>query len=150
MATMADRLGVPVGYSDHTEGPEVALAAVALGACVLEKHVTLDRSMPGPDHRASLEPEELAALVRAVRRVEAALGDGVKAPTAAERRNAAVVRRSLAAAADLPAGAELTREMLTALRPGTGISPARIDEVVGRHLRRDLVRGALLDPDDLE
>ncbi len=116
-----------------------ALAAVALGACMLEKHVTLDRSLPGPDHRASLEPEELAALVRAVRRVEAALGDGVKAPTAAERRNAAVVRRSLAAAADLPAGAELTREMLTALRPGTGIPPARIDEVVGRHLRRDLV-----------
>ena len=150
MATMAERLGVPVGYSDHTEGTEVALAAVALGACVLEKHFTLDRSLPGPDHRASLEPEELAALVRAVRRVEAALGDGVKAPTAAERRNAAVVRRSLAAAADLPAGAELTREMLTALRPGTGIPPARIDEVVGRRLRRDLERGELLDEDDLE
>jgi sialic acid synthase SpsE len=150
MATMAERLGVPVGYSDHTEGTEVALAAVALGACMLEKHFTLDRSLPGPDHRASIEPEELTALVQAVRRVEAALGDGVKAPTDAERLNAPVVRRSLAAAADLPAGAELTREMLTALRPGTGIPPARIDEVVGRHLRRDLERGALLDPDDLE
>jgi sialic acid synthase SpsE len=150
MATMTQRLGVPVGYSDHTEGTEVALAAVALGACVLEKHFTIDRAMPGPDHRASLEPDELTSLVGAVRSVESALGDGVKAPTAAERRNAAVFRRSLAAADDLPAGATLTRQMLTALRPGTGIPAARIDEVVGRHLRRDLVRGALLDPDDLE
>ena len=150
MATMAERLAVPVGYSDHTEGTEVALTAVALGASVLEKHFTLDRSLPGPDHRASLEPDELAGLIRAVRRVEATLGDGVKAPTDAERRNAPAVRRSLAAVTDLPAGTELTREMLTALRPGTGIPPGLIGEVVGRHLRRDLERGELVDRDDLE
>ncbi len=150
MATMADRLGVPVGFSDHTEGTEVALAAVALGACILEKHFTLDRSLPGPDHRASLEPDDLAAFVRAIRTVESALGDGVKRPTEAERANAAVVRRSLAASDYLPAGIVLTRGMLTALRPGTGISPARIDEVVGRRLRRDLAQNELLDPADLE
>lgn len=150
MATMAERLGVPVGYSDHTEGSEVALAAVALGACMIEKHLTLDRSLPGPDHRASLEPDELAALFGASRRVEAALGDGVKEPTVAERLNAGAVRRSLAAAGDLPAGVELTREMLTALRPGNGIPPGRIDEVVGRRLRRGLARGELLDEGDLE
>ncbi len=150
IATMAEQLGLPVGYSDHTQGDEAALAAVALGACVLEKHFTLDRSLPGPDHRASLEPDELAALVRSVRRVEAALGDGLKRPTAEERRNASAVRRSLAAAADLPAGVVLTRGMLTALRPGTGISPARIDEVVGRRLRRDVAHNELLDLDDLE
>jgi N,N'-diacetyllegionaminate synthase len=150
MATMAERLGLPVGYSDHTDGEEVALAAVALGAVALEKHLTLDRSLPGPDQRASLEPDELAALVAAVRRVESALGDGIKAPTAAERVIAATVRRSLAAADDLPAGALLTRAMLIALRPGTGISPARLDEVVGRRLRRELGRGELIGPDDLE
>lgn len=148
--TMAARLGLPVGYSDHTEGDEVALAAVALGACVVEKHFTVDRSLPGPDHRASLEPDELAALVGRIRRVEAALGDGVKQPTAAERANAQVVRRSLAAADDLPPGAVLTAGMLTALRPGTGISPARIDDVVGRRLRRAVARHELLDPSDLE
>jgi N-acetylneuraminate synthase/N,N'-diacetyllegionaminate synthase len=150
MTTIAERLDVPVGYSDHTEGDEVALAAVALGACVLEKHLTLDRELPGPDHRSSLEPDELARLVRRLRRVEAALGDGVKRPAAGERANVAVVRRSLAAADDLPAGVVLTRGMLKALRPGTGIAPNRIDEVVGRRLRREVGLNQLLDPDDLE
>lgn len=150
MATMRDRLKVPVGYSDHTEGCEVALAAVALGACVLEKHLTLDRSLPGPDQSASLEPGELRALVTAIRRVEASLGSGVKEPTAAERRTALTVRRSLAAAGDLAAGSVLTREMLVALRPGTGISPERIDELVGRRLARSVARNELLVPDDLE
>ena len=150
LATLRERLGVAVGYSDHTTGDEVALAAVALGACVLEKHFTLDRTLAGPDHRASLEPDELARLVERVRRVEAALGDGVKRPTASERETAAVVRRSLAAADDLAAGSVLTRAMLTSLRPGTGISPERIDEVVGRKLRRDFARHELLDPAELE
>jgi N,N'-diacetyllegionaminate synthase len=150
MATMSEHFGLPVGYSDHTEGEEVALAAVALGACVLEKHFTLDRTLPGPDHQASLEPGELAQLVRGVRRVESALGDGLKRPTAVERENALLVRRSLAAADDLPAGIVLTAGMLTALRPGTGISPARLDDVVGRRLRRELAQGELLDPVDLE
>jgi N-acetylneuraminate synthase len=150
IATLRDRLRIPVGYSDHTAGDEIALAAVALGACVLEKHFTLDRSLRGPDHRASLEPAELAALVRRVRGVESALGDGVKRPTASERGNAEVVRRSLAAADDLRAGSVVTHAMLTALRPGTGISPTRTEHVVGRTLRRDLARHELLDPADLE
>jgi N-acetylneuraminate synthase/N,N'-diacetyllegionaminate synthase len=150
MATLAERLGLPVGFSDHTEGDEVALAAAALGACVLEKHFTLDRSLPGPDHHASLEPPELAELVRRVRRVEAAVGDGVKRPTELERANARVVRRSLAAARDLAAGTTLDEGMLEALRPGTGIAPSRLPDVVGRRLRRDLARGELLDPADLQ
>lgn len=147
---MRDHLGVPVGYSDHTQGFDAALAAVALGACVIEKHFTLDRALAGPDHRASLEPAELADLVRGVRRVESALGDGVKKPTRSESRNLEVVRRSLAAADDLPAGIVLTRGMLMALRPGTGIPAARIDEVLGRRLRREVGLHQLLDPDDLE
>jgi N,N'-diacetyllegionaminate synthase len=150
MATMSARFGCPIGYSDHTEGSEVALAAVALGASVLEKHFTLDRRLPGPDHRASLEPDELARFVTAVRRVESALGTGIKEPTEAERRNARAVRRSLAAAEDLPAGTVLTREVLTALRPGTGISPARIESVVGRRLRRNVAHSELLALSDLE
>ncbi len=131
MVSMRHALGVPVGYSDHTAGIEVALAAVALGACVVEKHFTLDRGLPGPDQRASLEPAELASFVASIRLVEASLGDGIKRPTETERQNALAVRRSLAAALDIPAGAVLTREMLTALRPGTGISPDRIDQIVG-------------------
>jgi N-acetylneuraminate synthase/N,N'-diacetyllegionaminate synthase len=150
ITTLAERFPVPVGYSDHTEGDEAALAAVALGACVLEKHLTLDRTLPGPDQRTSLEPEELARLVLRVRRVEAALGDGVKRPVEAERANLATVRRSLAAAEDLAAGTVLGESMLTALRPGTGIPPARIGDVVGRTLRRDVRRGELLAAGDLE
>jgi N,N'-diacetyllegionaminate synthase len=150
MATMRARFGVPIGYSDHTQGSEVALAAVALGAAVLEKHFTLDRTLPGPDHRASLEPDELARLVAAVRRVESSLGTGIKEPTEAERRNARAVRRSLAAAEDLAAGTVLTREMLTALRPGTGISPASIEAVIGRRLTRNIAHSELLALSDLE
>jgi len=150
MATMREAFSVPVGFSDHTIGDAVALAAVALGACVLEKHFTLDRLLPGPDHRASLEPDELARLVRSVRTVEKALGDGVKQSTPSERENSDAVRRSLAAAADLPAGTVLERAMLVALRPGTGIPAAHVDEIVGRRLGRAVARHALLDPADLE
>jgi len=150
ITTMRDALGVPVGFSDHTAGDAVALAAVALGAAALEKHFTLDRALPGPDHRASLEPVELAGLVTEIRRVESALGDGVKVPSAAEHENAALVRRSLAAAADLAAGTVITRETLTALRPGTGIPAAHVDAVVGRRLRRSITRHELLDPADFE
>jgi N,N'-diacetyllegionaminate synthase len=149
MVSMRDALEVPVGYSDHTPGVEAALAAVALGACVVEKHFTLDRALPGPDQRASLEPAELASFIASIRRVEASLGDGVKRPTETERENALAVRRSLAAAVDIPAGAVLTREMLTALRPGTGISPDRIDQLVGRRLTRSVGRNELLALDDL-
>jgi N-acetylneuraminate synthase/N,N'-diacetyllegionaminate synthase len=150
MATMRDALDVPVGFSDHTEGDEVALAAVALGASVVEKHFTLDRSLAGPDHASSLEPAELTAFVARVRRVESALGDGIKTPTAAERVNTDAVRRSLAAVDDLPGGTILTVEMLIALRPGTGIPVARMADVLGRRLRRPLARHELLDPADVE
>jgi N-acetylneuraminate synthase len=136
MQTMSEALGVAVGYSDHTLGNEVALAAVALGACVVEKHLTLDRGMAGPDHRASSEPAEFGALVRGIRAVESALGDGCKRPAASERNTAEVARKSLVAARDLPAGATLTAEMLTAIRPGTGLSPALQGQVVGRRLRQ--------------
>jgi len=141
MATMAEAFGVPVGYSDHTLGTSVALAAVAMGAVVLEKHLTLDRSLPGPDHAASLEPSEMAALVRDVRSVEAALGDGIKRPVDAELEVAAVARRSLFAARDLPAGHVLVSGDLVALRPASGVPPTEIDRLVGRPLTRALVAG---------
>jgi len=149
MATLANALDVPVGYSDHTQGLEVAVAAVALGAAVLEKNFALDRSLPGPDQRASLEPDELAELVRSVRSVESALGDGVKRPSEKERANVAVLRRSLAAARDLEAGTVLEESMLVALRPGTGLSPTRVADVVGRPLVRKVTAGRLLADDDL-
>jgi N,N'-diacetyllegionaminate synthase len=147
---LAQALGRPVGYSDHTEGIDVSIAAVALGACVLEKHFTLDRTLPGPDHRASIEPAAFTELVASVRRVGQALGAGVKEPSASEARNADTVRRSLAAARDLPAGTVLEASMLSALRPGTGISPARLDQVVGRRLAHDVEAHSLLSLADIE
>lgn len=147
--TMATALQLPVGYSDHTVGIEVALAAVALGACVIEKHFTLDRNLPGPDHRASLEPAELKEMVRGIRTVEQALGSGVKAPAASELDNRTVVRRSLAASADIPEGTVLVPQFLTALRPATGISANLIDQIVGRKAKRPLKAGELITWSDL-
>jgi N-acetylneuraminate synthase/N,N'-diacetyllegionaminate synthase len=144
MAAMRTAFGVPVGWSDHTEGTQVGLAAVAAGAAMLEKHFTLDRTMPGPDHRASLEPGELSAMVRMIREVEAAMGDGVKRPAAAELANAAAARRSLHASRALPPGHVLHEADLIALRPGTGLSPALRDRLVGRKLRVGLKRGEML------
>jgi len=145
MQTMATAFGVPVGYSDHTLGIEVAIAAVALGACVIEKHFTLDRSLPGPDHRASLEPDELAVLVRGIRTVEAALGQGRKEPAASEANTAAVARRSLVAARDIPAGTVLTEEMLAIKRPGTGLPPAMLGHTLGRRTRVNMPAGTIID-----
>ena len=144
IGAMKAAFGVPVGWSDHTEGIQVSLAAVAAGANLLEKHVTLDRGLPGPDHRASLEPGELAELVESVRQVESALGDGVKRPAASERANVAVVRRSLHAVRPLPAGHVLAAADLIALRPGTGLSPALRDRLVGRTLWVAVERGEML------
>jgi N-acetylneuraminate synthase len=144
MLTMAEAFGVPVGYSDHTPGIEVALAAVALGACVIEKHFTLSRSLPGPDHQASLEPQELAALVQGIRRVEAALGHGRKEPTPSEADTAAVARRSLVAARDISIGKTLTPELIAIKRPGTGLPPALINQVIGRIAARDIPAGTVL------
>ena len=136
MITMRESLGIAVGYSDHTLGIEVPIAAVALGATVIEKHFTLDRTMRGPDHVASLEPGELSAMVRAIRNIEAALGDGVKRPTPREAVNVAVARKSIVAARDIAAGEHFTEENLTVKRPGGGLSPMVLDRVIGQYAPR--------------
>jgi sialic acid synthase SpsE len=138
--TLRDHFGLPVGYSDHTEGSATACAAVALGACVVEKHFTLDRSGPGPDHRASMEPAEFAALVEDLRSVERALGSGEKRPTASEQEARQLARRGLWTTRDLPAGRVLGPEDVVALRPATGLPASALASVVGRRLRSD-VRG---------
>jgi N,N'-diacetyllegionaminate synthase len=145
MLTIRDACGVRVGYSDHTLGIEVAIAAVALGASVIEKHLTLDRRMPGPDHQASLEPAELAALVAAVRNIERALGDGVKRPSASELANMAAARKSLVAARAISRGQPFTADNVAIKRPGTGLSPMRLDEVLGRAAPRDFAPDELLE-----
>lgn len=137
MLTLRDAFAVNVGYSDHTRGIEVATAAVALGACVIEKHFTLDTSLPGPDHSASLEPDQLAAMVTAIRHIESALGDGVKVPRPVEERNKMVARKSLVAARPICAGEVFSAANLAVKRPGTGVSPMRWDDVVGRAAPRD-------------
>lgn len=144
MHTLAQEFSVPVGFSDHTMGIEIALAAVALGATVIEKHLTLDRTMQGPDHRASLEPDEFAALVRGVRLVERALGDGRKAPTADELDTAAVARKSLVSSRALAKGTILTADAVAIRRPGTGLAPALRSRVIGRRLNRDVEPGEIL------
>ena len=149
MATMRDAIGVPVGYSDHTMGIHVPVAAVAMGACVIEKHFTLDRELPGPDHKASLEPGELAAMCQHIREVQSALGNGEKVPAPTEAENRRTVRKSLALRKDLPAGSVLTRDDLWALRPGTGITPDRLDEVIGRTLRVAVAASTILTEDAL-
>lgn len=149
METLRSRFGVPVGLSDHTQGTAVALAAVALGAVAVEKHVTLDSGLPGPDHRASLEPADLRAMIRGIREVEAALGVPEKTLTSGEASTRQVARRSLVAAADLAPGTVLHQSNLAAKRPGTGISPMELDRVVGRKLRRAVSRDAILSWDDL-
>jgi|HubBroStandDraft_6_1064221.scaffolds.fasta_scaffold03436_4 N,N'-diacetyllegionaminate synthase len=143
MQTLEQRFNVPVGYSDHTEGISIPIAAAALGACIVEKHFTLDRRLPGPDHRASLEPPELAAMVAGIRDVQSALGDGIKRPVAEELSTAAVARRSLVAAHDLRAGTLLTESMVAIRRPGTGLPPSDLSRVLGRQLKQDLAAGHL-------
>lgn len=150
MDTYASAFGVPVGLSDHTPGLTIAIAAVARGARYIEKHFTIDRSLPGPDHQASLEPAELAALVRAVRDVEAALGDGVKRPDASELPVRDVARKSLVAARDLPMGSVLSERDIMILRPGTGLPPGRLADVVGRRIARAIAADTPITEDMLE
>jgi N-acetylneuraminate synthase len=145
MTTMAAAFGVPVGYSDHTEGPAVSIAAVALGATVIEKHFTLDRTLPGPDHAASLEAGELAGFVEALRSVGAAMGNGIKVPQAAELPNRSVARRSVVAARSIKKGEAFTTENLALKRPGTGIPASRYDELLGRIATRDYVEDELIE-----
>jgi N-acetylneuraminate synthase len=144
MRTMATAFTALVGYSDHTLGIEVPLAAVALGACVVEKHLTIGRTLPGPDHRASLEPEEFSSMVQGIRKVESALGHGRKEPAASEANTASTARKSLVAARDIPAGAILTEELIAIKRPGTGLSPAFRSYLAGRTARLPIPEGALL------
>jgi N-acetylneuraminate synthase/N,N'-diacetyllegionaminate synthase len=149
MRTLAAAFGYPVGFSDHTPGIEVALAAVALGACVIEKHFTLDRNLPGPDHQASLEPNELRMLVQGIRNVESALGDGVKRPAESELENLPVARRSLHWRRSLEAGAVIGAEDLIALRPGTGIPPGKLPALLGRALATAVAEGKMVRAEDL-
>ena len=150
MTTLADAFKVRVGYSDHTLGIEVPIAAVARGAVCIEKHFTLSRSLPGPDHRASLEPEELRQMVEAIRHIELALGDGIKRPSPSELPNRNVARKSIHTARELTGGSRLTENDLIMLRPGEGISPMEVDSLIGRKVRRDLPGSYALKPEDLE
>jgi len=149
LVTIREALGVPTGLSDHSTGFEAAIAAVALGARVIEKHFTLDKRRAGPDHKASLDPRELAELIAAIRRTERVLGDGIKRPTASELRNRDGIRRSVVATRPLPAGTRLERDMLTCKRPGTGIPPGSLDAVLGRTLARALAEDEPLGWRDL-
>jgi N,N'-diacetyllegionaminate synthase len=144
MQTMATAFHVPIGYSDHTEGNEIAFAATALGACCIEKHFTLSRAMNGPDHLASAEPCELKALVGGIRAIESALGDGVKRPAPGEMPNRLLVRRSVFAAEEIPEGTVLTADILACQRPGTGIPSERHDALVGRRAIRRFGAGEML------
>ena len=146
MLAIRDAFGVQVGYSDHTLGIEVPIAAVAMGATVIEKHFTLDRNLPGPDHRASLEPDELKAMVQAIRNIELALsGDGHKRPSPSESKNLEIIRKSLVALVPIKAGEPFTEANLGVKRPGSGISPMRWDEFIGRPANRDYQTDELIE-----
>ncbi|MBS0418958.1 MAG: N-acetylneuraminate synthase [Proteobacteria bacterium] len=145
MLSIREAFGVAVGYSDHTAGTEVAIAAVALGASIIEKHFTLDRRMPGPDHQASLEPAELQSMVRQIRNIEQALGTGRKAPSASEAKNMPIARKSIVATRPIRAGERFTVDNITVKRPGVGISPMRWDEVLGRAAVRAFVADELIE-----
>lgn len=145
MLTIRDAFGVAVGYSDHTAGIEVAIAAVALGATVIEKHFTLNRNLPGPDHRTSLEPDEFKVMVAAIRNIEQALGDGIKRPSVSEAKNKPIARKSLVAACAIRAGDCFSETNLAVKRPGTGLSPMRWDEVLGRKAPRDFAPDELIE-----
>ena len=145
MLTLRDHCGCPIGYSDHTRGIEVPIAAVAMGATVIEKHFTLDRNMEGPDHKARLEPGELAAMVMAIRNIEEAMGDGIKTPSDSEKANIAVVRKSIIASKAIKAGELLSTDNLITKRPGTGINPMRWNEVIGTKAIRDFEEDELIE-----
>ncbi len=146
MDALRKEFGVEVGYSDHTKGIEVPIAAVALGATVIEKHFTLDRNLEGPDHKASLEPDELKSMVSAIRNIEKAVGgDGTKHVSESEKKNIAIARKSIVAACDIKAGEVFTEQNLTVKRPGNGISPMRWEEVIGLKAKRDFREDELIE-----
>ena len=145
LLTLKECFGVRVGYSDHTKGIEVPIAAVAMGAEIIEKHFTLDKTLPGPDHVASLEPQELKAMVESIRNIEKAKGTGIKQVSSSEKKNIAIARKSIIAALDIKAGEAFTEENLTVKRPGNGINPMRWDEVIGQVAKRDFVEDELIE-----
>ncbi len=145
MQTIRDAFDLEVGYSDHTKGIEVPVAAVALGATVIEKHFTLDRNMEGPDHKASLEPDELTAMVSSIRHIEQALGNGDKTPSPSEKKNIPIARKSIVAKRAIRAGEELTEDNITVKRPGNGISPMRWFDVIGTKAVRDFEEDELIE-----
>lgn len=145
METMRQKFGLKAGYSDHTQGIEIPVAAVAMGACVIEKHFTLDRNMEGPDHKASLEPDELAAMVKAIRNVEKALGNGIKIPSPSEIKNIPIARKSIVAKKKILKGELLTEENITTKRPGNGISPMRWNDILGTRAIRDFGEDELIE-----
>ncbi|WP_169752557.1 N-acetylneuraminate synthase [Campylobacter mucosalis] len=144
MLTIKNALNIPVGYSDHTPGIEVPIAAVALGAVVIEKHFTLDKNMQGPDHKASLEPDELKAMVSAIRNIEIALGDGIKRTSPSEQKNKTIARKSIVAARDIKKGEIFSEQNLAIKRPGNGISPMRWDEIIGQKAQKDYEQDELI------
>ncbi len=149
METMAKAFGLKTGYSDHTKGLEIPVAAVALGACVIEKHFTLDRNMEGPDHKASIEPDELKSMVEQIRHVEVAIGDGIKRVSASEKKNQDIARKSIIAAKPIVKGDVFTEENVTTKRPGSGINPMRWFDLLGRRAKHDYKEDYLIEEDEL-
>lgn len=150
MVSMREEMDLPVGYSDHTQGVEIPIAATALGATVIEKHFTLDRTMEGPDHKASLEPDELKQMVQGIRKIEAALGNGIKQISSSEKENVKISRKSIVAARIIRANETFTEENLTTKRPGTGISPMWWDELIGHCAKREYHQDDLILENELE
>ena len=137
MLTIRDELGFPVGYSDHTIGIEIPIAAVAMGATIIEKHFSLDHSLPGPDHAASLEPNELKTMIEKIRNIENSLGDGVKKPSKSEIKNIPIARKSIVAKINIQRGDIFSEANITAKRPGLGLSPMRWNNVIGKKAKKD-------------
>lgn len=150
METMRDAFDLPVGYSDHTKGLEIPVAAVARGACVIEKHFTLDRNMEGPDHKASIEPDELKQMVSMIRHVEVAIGDGVKKVSASEAKNQDIARKSIIAKTTIKAGDTFTEDNITTKRPGNGINPMHWFELIGKKAKHDYEEDYLIEKDELD
>lgn len=145
METLKSAFRAKVGYSDHTVGIEVAIAAVALGATVIEKHFTLDKNLPGPDHKASLEPNELKTMVSSIRNIEKSMGDGIKKPSSSERKNIPIARKSIVATRNISKGEIFSESNITTKRPGDGLSPMNWDMVIGKQARRDFQIDELIE-----
>ena len=150
MNTISSELGVKVGYSDHTLGIEIPIAAVALGACVVEKHFTIKRTLEGPDHKASLEPSELKKMIKSIRNIEKAMGDGIKKPSDSEIKNIEIVRKSIHLLNDIKKGEIIKDSNLIMLRPGDGISPMLLNQVIGKKIKKDFFAGHKLNLNDFE